>query len=295
MTMHANCQQPKQARPKIIFIASLSHSGSTLLDLMLNAHPEVVSVGEVKQLGRYAGSARARGRRAQCTCGAHSLGQCSFWSLVGEIVGSRTGRSLTDLNVEDYANVTTFNRDNALLFDAIAEATDKAHIVDSSKHTIRLELLITNPELDVFPIFLIRGPEGQICSSLRKNRKYTKLGKSSGSLLTLIKRYVGTNRQIHKLIKHHHHAVVRYEELVINPEKTLTSLMEKLGLTFHPLQLQWAIQERHNVGGNNMRFGQSSKLRLDEHWRKKLTFAQRVAIDAGTLPGRYPILKLGLP
>ena len=36
----------------------------------------------------------------------------------------------------------------------------------------------------MFPIFLIRGPEGQICSSLRKNRKYTKLGKSSASLLT---------------------------------------------------------------------------------------------------------------
>ena len=189
----------------------------------------------------------------------------------------------------------TFDRDNALLFGAIAAATGKAHIVNSSKHINRLELLTKNPELDVFPIFLIRGPEGQICSSLRKNRKYTKLGKSSASLLTLIKRYVGTNRQIHKLIRHHHHAVVRYENLVLNPEETLTSLMKKLGLTFHPLQLQWAIQERHNVGGNNMRFGQSSKLRLDEHWRKKLTLAQRVAIDAGTLPGRYPFLKFGLP
>lgn len=39
---------------KIIFIASLSRSGSTLLDLMLNVHPDVVSVGELKQLGRFA-------------------------------------------------------------------------------------------------------------------------------------------------------------------------------------------------------------------------------------------------
>ena len=53
-SMDVSCQQPSQAKPKIIFIASLSHSGSTLLDLMLNAHPEVVSVGEVKQLRRYA-------------------------------------------------------------------------------------------------------------------------------------------------------------------------------------------------------------------------------------------------
>ena len=182
-SVDVSCQQPSQAKPKIIFIASLSHSGSTLLDLMLNAHPEVVSVGEVKQLSRYARSTRARGRRARCTCGAHSLGACPFWSLVGAISESRTGQSLNELNVEDYADVTSFDRDNVLLFSAIAEATNKRYIVNSSKNIVRLELLIANQELDVFPIFLIRGPEGQICSSLRKNRKYTKLGKSSASLL----------------------------------------------------------------------------------------------------------------
>ena len=39
---------------KILYITSLSHSGSTLLDVMLNAHPDIISVGEVKQLGRFA-------------------------------------------------------------------------------------------------------------------------------------------------------------------------------------------------------------------------------------------------
>jgi hypothetical protein len=32
---------------RVIYIAGTSHSGSTLLDLMLNAHPEIISVGEV--------------------------------------------------------------------------------------------------------------------------------------------------------------------------------------------------------------------------------------------------------
>ena len=127
----------------------------------------------------------------------------------------------------------------------------------------------------MFPIFLIRGPEGQIWSCLRKNRKYAKLGKSTAGLLRLIKRYVGTNRRIHKLVRHRPHAVVRYEELALNPEKALRALMERLGLTFHPSQLQWAIQERHNVGGNNMRFGKSSELTLDDHWRKKLSLGAK--------------------
>jgi hypothetical protein len=261
---------------------------------MLNAHPDVVSVGEVKQLRRYGCSTRARGRRAGCTCGAQSLGACPFWRLVSAISESRTGQSLKELNVEEYADVTSFDRDNVLLFSAISQATNKQYIVDSSKHVVRLELLIANKELDVFPIFLIRKPEGQIWSCLRKNRKYTKLGKSKAGLLRLAKRYVETNRRIYTLVRHLPHAVVRYEELALNPEKALRTLMESLGLAFHPSQLQWAIQERHNVGGNNMRFGKSSELTLDDHWRKKLSLAQRLAINTGTLPGRFPFVKIGL-
>ena len=37
---------------KVIYIAGTSHSGSTLLDLMLNAHPQIVSVGEMVNLNR---------------------------------------------------------------------------------------------------------------------------------------------------------------------------------------------------------------------------------------------------
>jgi hypothetical protein len=40
---------------RVIYIAGAAHSGSTLLDLMLNAHPEIVSVGEVLKLNRQLG------------------------------------------------------------------------------------------------------------------------------------------------------------------------------------------------------------------------------------------------
>ena len=36
---------------------------------MLNAHPDVISVGELKQLGRFARLEKAD-RRLRCTCGA---------------------------------------------------------------------------------------------------------------------------------------------------------------------------------------------------------------------------------
>jgi hypothetical protein len=285
--------QMQHPKPKIIFIAGASHSGSTLLDLMLNAHPEIASVGELKQLGRYARFARKRGRTPECTCRAPSLEECPFWASVGALTQVATGQSLGELNVEDYDNPGSFARDNVVLFDAISTAANKRYIVDSSKTSDRLERLLANPELDVFPIFLVRDPKGQICSLLRKNEINSGLEKNTYGLIRLIGNYVATNRRIYRLVRHRPHAVVHYEELAWNPEQTLAALMQQLDLAFHPRQLEWASQERHNISGNRMRFSASSELKLDEHWRDQLTFVQKLAVDAGTLPGRAPLLRFG--
>ncbi len=267
---------------KVVYITSLSHSGSTLLDLMLNAHPQAISVGELKQLGRFARLEKI-GRRRRCTCGAASIYDCEFWKDVSAFAESK-GRHLKELNVEDYADRESFDRDNVILFKAIAHASGKNYIVDSSKHPTRLMLLMQNPEIDVFPVFLLRNPKGQIHSAQ----------KTRTPLSRLISSYVRTNREIHGAVKDRPHAVVHYEELVRRPEATLSSLMQGLGLSFDPRQLEWTSPVRHNVGGNGMRRGSSSKLKLDDRWRNQLTLAEKVAIDIGTVPGRYPFLKLGL-
>jgi hypothetical protein len=234
---------------RVIFIASLSHSGSTLLDLMLNAHPDVVSVGELKQLGRFARFEK-QGRRLRCTCGAASLFDCDFWSRVSALTDLAIGRTIRELNVEDYGDRDTFNEDNVALFQAIATVAGKSNIVDSSKHVTRLARLLESPDLDVFPVFLLRDPKGQICSSQ----------KSELGLVKLIGNYDRTNREIYDLVKNRPHAVVHYEELVSDPVQTLSVLMQELGLGFDPLQIRWAEPERHNVGGNGMRRSTSSEL-----------------------------------
>jgi hypothetical protein len=267
-------------RVKVAFIASLSHSGSTLLDLMLNAHPDVVSVGELKQLGRFARQEKP-GRRLRCTCGAESLLTCEFWARVSDLTKTATGRTIAELNVEDYGSRENFDADNTALFQAISAVAGKRHVVDSSKHAGRLSLLMKNPALDLFPIFLIRDPKGQICSSQRK----------SESLIRLVENYVRTNREIHGLVKNRPHAVVRYEQLVLEPEQVLAALMAELGLAFDAGQLQWASQTRHNVGGNGMRRSNSSALKLDEKWREHFTLLQKLAIDAATILARYPFAK----
>jgi hypothetical protein len=269
---------------KVLYIISLSHSGSTLLDVMLNAHPDVFSVGELKQLNRFARLQKVNTRSNRCTCGAETVWTCPVWSKVNALAEAETGSDLGEINVENYSDEAGFNRDNVALFKAIAAVTGKKFIVDSSKQWLRLRLLIANPEIEVFPIFLLRNPKGQIWSSMRKR---------NAELSKFIHRYVASNRVSYNLVKDIPHAVVHYEDLVQYPQETLRGLMQQVGLDFDERQLHWAAQVRHNVGGNRMRWRQRSKLRMDETWRQGLTLVQKLAIDAGTLPGRYPFIKLG--
>jgi hypothetical protein len=206
---------------------------------------------------------------------------CEFWARVSALTQAANGRTIGELNVENYEDKARFDEDNVALFQAISAVSGKRYVVDSSKQVTRLALLLENPALDVHPIFLLRDPKGQICSSQ----------KTASSLIRLIGNYVRTNREIYELVKQRPHSVVRYEELVRTPEQVLGALMQQLGLSFDRRQLEWASQVRHNVGGNGMRRSNSSELKLDEKWRNEFTLLQKLAIDAGTLLGRYPFAR----
>ena len=108
---------------------------------MLNAHPKVASVGELKQLVRFAQLDKTK-NQLQCTCGAPSILNCGFWSDVSTLTEATIGRTIGQLNVEDYEDVKGFDRDNTALFQAIAAVSGKRYVVDSSKHIARLSLLI---------------------------------------------------------------------------------------------------------------------------------------------------------
>jgi hypothetical protein len=89
------------------------------------------------------------------------------------------------------------------------------------------------------------------------------------------------------------HSVVRYEDLVVDPEPTLRSILEPLGLTFDPRQLAWAEAVKHDVAGNHIRFNDKSELVLDETWKRNLSSIQRIAINVGTLFSRRSMLRTG--
>jgi hypothetical protein len=174
---------------RLAYILAASHSGSTLLAMMLNAHPQVCSVGELKlthlgDVGRY-----------RCSCGS-LISACPFWVRIArdmvrrgrpfDIAGAGTDQlsaaggwsrlllrplhrgplleKLRDLALslspQWCRRLPEIQDRNAALMAAILEARQARWIVDSSKIGLRLKYHLRNPQLDVRVIRLIRDGRG---------------------------------------------------------------------------------------------------------------------------------------
>ncbi len=77
-------------RARLLYIVSTNRSGSTLLDLLLGNHRQMVSVGEARRIDDWFK------RDDLCTCGV-PVSHCGFWRQVEQELASRSVvlRSLT--------------------------------------------------------------------------------------------------------------------------------------------------------------------------------------------------------
>lgn len=167
-----------RARHRVAYLQAASHSGSTLLAMLLNSHPAVCTVGELKI------TALGDVQRYRCSCGA-LIRACPFWSGVsadlraagvdfeigrpgthfGAIESPLARRLLRPLYrggsfewLRDAALACTpgwrgflaaTQARNAALIGSVLARSGKQVIVDSSKIGMRLKYLLRNPALDV--------------------------------------------------------------------------------------------------------------------------------------------------
>ncbi len=172
---------------KLTYILAASHSGSTLLAMLLGSHPQIATVGELKL------SASAMGdiNHYRCSCGEF-IHQCQFWHKVKEGMAARgfafdianagtdyravnsryarwllrplhRGVLLESLRDGALGTCPTWQKQleetqkrNAALAETVCRLTGKDMIVDSSKIGLRLKYLLRNSELNVRMIRLIR-------------------------------------------------------------------------------------------------------------------------------------------
>ncbi len=181
--------QVRKNKQAVAYILAASHSGSTLLALLLDSHPEICSVGELKvgalgDLDNYL-----------CSC-RRKLLECPFWSNVREDMHEageefELNNPRTDIRavqhpilrkllrpmvrgrflefVRDamlwfvpawHRHFRNIKRRNRAFLSALARLSGASVVADSSKVGVRLKYLMRDEQIDVRVIRLVRDGRG---------------------------------------------------------------------------------------------------------------------------------------
>jgi len=267
-------QSQQTLKPRVLYITSRGHSGSTLLSLLVSGHSQVVSAGELKMLSN------PDPQRRLCSCHRQVPSQCPFWGAVEQRVKDKVGCSLDQLLLVDGGDDITFLRHNEALFAAITEVSGNSLIVDSSKSLPRLSRLLTaqgeGAGFLLHPVHLHRGPFGSMNSARKRGDALRQAAYNYTRLFFLTRERLDGVDGLR----------VYYEQLAAHPREEMARVMAWLHLPLEEAQFQWRTGERRDIHGNEMRFGSSDQIRLDQSWRQQLSWSQKLAVLACTLPVR---------
>jgi hypothetical protein len=257
---------------KLIYIGGYGHSGSTLLEYLLAACPEIVACGEVASVPR------ERGRKEKCTCG-RMVEECPLWGPLHVPSGS-------------------FGESHEQLALALRERVKGryAAVVDSSKTPwrymaapFRLREALGS---DFVLQHLVRDPRGASWSAVKKAGRQ---GKPPLSLLRSSIAALGwlvANLACEAFASWYPQAYrrLRYEDLVRAPDKVMPKSITALlpGADWHAGDVGSSRDNRHQLYGNRLR-GKTltlTDIQEDIDWQRDMPKIHRLIVGAITYPLR---------
>lgn len=293
-----NQPEMRQDSVRYVCMPGSPYTGSTLLGVLLNTHPDIASIGAATGLTR-----RVDIDTYRCSCG-RMFTSCAFWKAVSDHAGAaldapldiyETGfwdthvrlsknrglngvlvRSLGDHRITEArdalvgrlnpvrqrmerARSTTYS-----LAAAVLEEAGKKVFVDTARDHQRPKYLAGHPNLDLRAIHLIRDPRGNVASIMGHTgvnvTKAARQWRHYNVEADRVRRYLPPDRWMR----------VKYEDLCANPQGTIDSIALFLGVDPAPLPEDLDAVENHIIG-NSMRLRGVGEIRLDERWRESLS------------------------
>lgn len=242
---------------KIIYIAGSQHSGTTLLNIILGGHSQLVGLGEVFQLLRRKGNGFFLTEKLEddCSCGAR-VSECEFWGPVA-----------TRLHADPDIRLAKRYQIVRKVFHE--HFGPEPVIVDSSKLLPYLELLANTSNTDLRTILLTKDARAHCISQIDNARRKQKKS-SKQNPFRQMRNWQRDNLAISDFLDRQNleHFLLGYEELSLYPDKTVPLLSNWLEIEYEPRMLELNPQQSHVVHGNRMR-EQSDKnrsIRYDNRW-----------------------------
>lgn len=255
---------------KVFFILGSGHSGSTLLDLLLNGHSAVFGAGEVATIHTGGRSAKSNPMWQQILIGLSEDDiepSRSKWDLLR---GAPNFVQVLDGKSIDREKYIAFHEE---LYTRMQRVTGKAVISDTSKEANRLEILTQSKTLEPVIVHLVRDGRAVTWSYLRKLSRHRFFALSKWAFENL------KIEIIRRRLANVPYVCIRYEDLVHHPEGTLRQVLKEAGLSYEPGMLEFRSTSYHGVGGNRMKLASGSEIKEDVSWRKEMPYMYRVVYN----------------
>jgi len=264
---------------RVLYIASLGHSGSTLLDILLGQHSLLQSLGEVLFIDEWFE------RQNLCSCG-EIIQDCPFWSSVTE----GHFKPLGGIHSPDYPLRSTE------LFRSIQKYCGPRILVDSSKSRHRLKRLLEDPRLEVRIVHLVRNGLAVVHSlgiSRARPGNREEIMTPATPIFKAVFRWWYRNRAIERLLEglpSEDYVRIRYEDLCRYTERELSRALSLMNLSVEPNMLAPQLENTHNISGSRWRFErQGFTIKMSTRWQSETGLFRRLvfAIFAGRLNRKY--------
>lgn len=229
------------SKRKIIYIAGLGHSGSTILDMSLGCNNKITGLGEIMAFIRE--KDKSHHLKSLCSCGVRGY-DCEFWSKAENLIKNASDETEAYLILVNYF-FEKYGNDKIL--------------VDSSKNSYPY-LKTLNEKFDLKIIFLTRDYRSWAFS------RSLSTGKNIGYLIL---RWFAENKKLEKSLKSKGIGFMRvgYEEFSLYPEIILKKICDYTGVEFSKDMLNPAKTQSHIIAGNIAR--------VDNEKRKSIIYDAR--------------------
>ena len=258
----------------VAYILGSGHCGSTLLSLLLNGHPRMLGLSELRKI-------RVVMRQPETSSERNPL-HGDLWARVRARYESTYGTAFADLAI-DHPSWMTFARwsreriqawaePGVRLLSTIAAESGRDILVDSSKSWQQLYLLRRSGRMPIKVLHVLRDGRAVLHSYKRKydNFLYCFGQWAKPTAMAAVLR---------PLFADDEWLPVHYEALATDPEGTLAQVCQFLGTEFAPSMLRFRSHPWFGIRGNRMAQGASEEIRLDEKWRRDLPRRERLLFD----------------
>lgn len=294
---------------KVLFVAGIGRSGSTLISRLAGQIPGTVGVGELRYLWE-----RSLLNDRMCGCGLN-FSSCPFWQDVGQrafggwknvdaehAFALRRGVERTHFvpalasglaSQEFRSKVAEYADLMARVYAAIRDVSGAEVVVDSSKYPPTAYLVRRAPGVSLRVVHLVRASQGVAYSWQKVLSRPDRDGKP---LAQFPPSRSATRWDVYNVlldclaITGVPRILVRYEDFVSDPEPQLARMAALAGVSYDSLDFldgsRVELRQDHSLEGNPMKFriGWES-LERDDEWKRAMAASSRRLVTALTAPG----------